>query len=476
MRKSLFERVKKSILFVLVLLMVAGCLPAAPHDVHASTLISKVSVTLERINSYKKNDLLYSQYRLKVTNKGKKAVTTWKIQLNMNQSLKVTEKWDCQTSVSGKKLQVSPVSYNKTIAAGKSEEASFVLYSKSTPKCTSAKITATINKKSRQRTQKTVSINTGKVNLGKTPAQVTKKSKTPVQQYGRLKVSGRYLVSESGKRVALKGISTHGLSWYPQFVSKASFKTMRDEWGVECVRLAMYTASNGGYCTNGDQEALKALIDKGVEAATSLGLYVIIDWHVLHDLNPKKYQKEAEAFFTEMSSRYKNNKNVLYEICNEPNGTTTWKDVKSYAQSILKVIRKNDSKGIVLIGTPHWDQRPDEVLKDPIKGYTNIMYTFHFYSAEHKSVMRARLESALRRGLPIFVSECGPAKPGARYPIDFDAFGQWLKLMKSYSVSYVVWGLSNKNESHSLVEPGCTKTSDYTDDDLTSVGLWFKDL
>lgn len=95
MRKSLFERVKKSILFVLVLLMVAGCLPAAPHDVHASTLISKVSVTLERINSYKKNDLLYSQYRLKVTNKGKKAVTTWKIQLNMNQSLKVTEKWDC---------------------------------------------------------------------------------------------------------------------------------------------------------------------------------------------------------------------------------------------------------------------------------------------------------------------------------------------------------------------------------------------
>ena len=62
MRKTLLERIKKSILYVLVVLMVAGCLPAAaPRQVQASTLISKVSVTLERISARKKNDLLYSQ-------------------------------------------------------------------------------------------------------------------------------------------------------------------------------------------------------------------------------------------------------------------------------------------------------------------------------------------------------------------------------------------------------------------------------
>ena len=47
-------------------------------------------------------------------------------------------------------------------------------------------------------------------------------------------------------------------------------------------------------------------------------MYVIIDWHVLSDQNPNKHKNDAITFFREMAEKYKNQSNVLYEICNEP--------------------------------------------------------------------------------------------------------------------------------------------------------------
>lgn len=44
-------------------------------------------------------------------------------------------------------------------------------------------------------------------------------AQTPLTRYGRLKVSGSQLVNSQGKTVQLKGVSTHGLSWYPQYVN-----------------------------------------------------------------------------------------------------------------------------------------------------------------------------------------------------------------------------------------------------------------
>ena len=162
---------------------------------------------------------------------------------------------------------------------------------------------------------------------------------------GQLSVKGRQLVGKNGKPVQLKGVSTHGINWdvgYP-YVNEASFKTIRDKWGANTIRLAMYTEEYNGYCVTDEENRKKLLdtIDTGVQAATKLGMYVIIDWHVLSDQNPKKHQKEAVAFFKKVSKKYSSYTNVLYEICNEPNGGTTWDDIKSYAKKVLKAIIKN---------------------------------------------------------------------------------------------------------------------------------------
>ena len=176
-----------------------------------------------------------------------------------------------------------------------------------------------------------------------------------------------------------KGVSTHGLAWFPEYVNKDAFQTLRDDWGANVVRLAMYTDENGGYCTDGNREQLKQLVSDGVEYATELGMYVIIDWHILHDQDPTVYQGEAEDFFAEMSAKYAKYDNVIYEICNEPNGGATWDgSVKPYAETIIPIIRKNDKDAIIIVGTPTWSQDVDAAADNPITGQTNIMYAIHF--------------------------------------------------------------------------------------------------
>ena len=106
--------------------------------------------------------------------------------------------------------------------------------------------------------------------VGTLPVENVSAATTPVKKNGRLSVKGTRLVNSQGKAVVLKGVSTHGINWFPQYVNKAAFKTLRDNWGVNCIRLAMYTEEYNGYCSGGNQAELRKLINNGVKYATEL--------------------------------------------------------------------------------------------------------------------------------------------------------------------------------------------------------------
>lgn len=300
--------------------------------------------------------------------------------------------------------------------------------------------------------------------------------KTPVQRYGRLKVSGSQLVDKDNQPVQLKGVSTHGLSWYPQYVNKKAFQTLRDKWGAEVIRLAMYTAEYNGYCTGSAQNKkhLKALIDQAVSYCDELGLYVIIDWHILSDSNPNTYKKQAKSFFQTMAKKYSDHQNVIYEICNEPNGGTSWKQIQSYAKMVIKTIRREDSDAVIIIGTPNWSQDVDTAAASPIKG-SNLMYAFHFYASTHKTDMRKKLQTAVDSGLPVFVSEFGLSEASGSGTVNQKEAELWMDLLDKNRISCVVWNLSNKNETSALISSSCTKTSGWKRSELTDAGTWIYD-
>lgn len=299
------------------------------------------------------------------------------------------------------------------------------------------------------------------------------KSKTPLENHGELYVDGTHLLDCNGNIFQLKGVSTHGLQWYPEYVNYDAFKTMRDEWGINCVRLAMYSDEGDGYCSGGDKEWLKGIVNDGVSYATDLGMYVIIDWHVLGERDPNVHKQDAIAFFDEMSKKYADYDNVLYEICNEPNGGTSWSQVKSYAEEVIPVIKANNPDAIIIIGTPNWSQDVDIAASDPVKGYSNIMYTIHFYAESHRDELRQKVMIALNKGLPIFCTEFGICDASGNGAINISEANKWIDVFDNAGISYCIWNLSNKAESSSLINSNCSSVTGWTYNDLSEEGKWY---
>ena len=75
-------------------------------------------------------------------------------------------------------------------------------------------------------------------------------------QNGALSVKGTQLVDEKGQAVQLRGVSTHGIAWFPDFVNRDAMIQLSNDWGANLFRIALYTDENGGYCTDGDKYKL----------------------------------------------------------------------------------------------------------------------------------------------------------------------------------------------------------------------------
>lgn len=295
-------------------------------------------------------------------------------------------------------------------------------------------------------------------------------------QNGALSVKGTQLVDEKGQAVQLRGISTHGIAWFPDFVNQDAVTQLSEDWGANLFRIAMYTDENGGYCTDGEKEKLKALVTDGVEYAKQADMYVIVDWHILHDSNPLTHKAEALQFFKEMTEKLKGEKHVLYEICNEPNSGCSWEDIKTYANEVIPVIRENAPKAVILVGTPTWSQEIEKPQNDPITGYDNIMYTLHFYAATHKEDLRSKMVNAVEAGTPVFVSEYGLCDASGNGGNDLGQAQSWIDTMDQHGISYAVWSFCNKEETSALIASSCRKTSGFTREDLSESGKWIYDM
>ena len=289
----------------------------------------------------------------------------------------------------------------------------------------------------------------------------------------KLKVlNGR--LTDGEKPVRLFGMSTHGIAWYPEYVCEEVFTALHDEWKTNCIRITVYTDEFRGYCNGGDKENMKSIVEKGVSIAEKLGMYVIVDWHVLSDSDPMKYVSEAEEFFGDLSARFAEKTNVIYEICNEPNGSGTWEKITEYSDRVIPVIRKNSPDALVIVGTPNWSQDIQCALEKPL-AHENVMYSLHFYAATHKHAIRHRLERCVNEGLPVFINEFNLCEASGKGDIDYDETQQWFELIDKLGLSCISWCLSNHGDTCGVLAKDCSKLSHWEDDDLKESGRIIRD-
>ncbi len=461
------------------------------------------------------------QYGIIIENRSDTILNTWKIDAQIPQGCVISDSWNCNVRIENDRVIITPTDYNSRIdPGGKITNIGIIFVSEKemlnfqykvgidemvkitggevqTPSADSnvtesTDITITQIKPSKETTTtrqapltettatqqapSTEIITTQSPSIKETKPTETTQLQTPPQAEHKsvqpLSVNGVRLIDANGHNVQLKGVSTHGIAWFPEYVNKDAFQTLRDKWGVNTVRLALYTAEYNGYCTGGDKAKLMQIIDNGVKYATELDMYVIIDWHILSDGNPNTYKSEAKSFFTEMARKYSSYSNVIYEICNEPNSGVSWNEVKSYADEIISVIRTYDADAIILVGTPTWSQEIDKVVNNPVTNEHNVMYVLHFYAATHKEDLRNRMRNAIASGVPVFISEFSICDASGNGGIDYVSANEWKNLIDAYNISYVGWNLSNKNETSALINSSCKKISGWNLDDLSDTGKW----
>lgn len=287
-----------------------------------------------------------------------------------------------------------------------------------------------------------------------------------VELHGQLSVKGTQLVDKTGQHIMLRGVSYGWHSFWPRFYNQKSVKWLKDDWNVNIVRAAMgIEVGNKGLTYKENPADSKARIKTVVDGAIKENIYVIIDWHS-HNIN----LEEAKAFFGEMSKAYGKYPNIIYEVFNEPD-EESWADIKTYCEAVIKVIRKNDPDNIILIGCPHWDQDINLPAEDPIKGYKNLMYTVHFYAATHKQELRDRTDQAIKKGLPVFISECAGMEATGDGPINSEEWQNWIDWMENRGLSWIIWSVSDKDETCSMLQKSAASTGNWKDSDLKESGI-----
>lgn len=287
-----------------------------------------------------------------------------------------------------------------------------------------------------------------------------------LSSFGALKISGTQLAARTGEKVTLRGMSSHGMQWYPHFATRESIKKTK-EAGANVFRVAMYTSENG-YLTD---PSIKQDVINAADAALSLDMYAIIDWHINHDNDPLENVEKAVRFFDEISLKFKNNPGILYEICNEPNGEkVTWaNNVKPYTQRIIPVIRSNSPEAVILVGNPTWSQDVDICAADPLE-FDNIMYTLHFYAGTHGKELRDKCSKAIHMGAPIFVSEWGTSAADGSGGTFLKESDVWMDFLDSNGLSWCNWSLCDRDESSAALKPDAPV--EWTEENLSESGRY----
>ena len=291
-----------------------------------------------------------------------------------------------------------------------------------------------------------------------------------VHRYGQLRVKNGQLCDQRGNPVQLRGMSSHDLKQFP--FTRNTVSNLANDWHVSVVRAAMYTDSYGSSYIREPQ--VKQNVKLIVEEAIRNDVYVIVDWHILADGNPNLYKEQAKQFFEEMARTYGGSPNVIYEICNEPNGTNvTWQEIKAYAEFIIPAIRAIDPDGVIIVGTGSWCQDVRSAAAAPLN-FPNVLYALHFYAGTHRDELRRNADFALSQNLPIFVSEWGLTDATGKGGLYFDEAQRWVDWMKEHKISWASWSFSNADEGSAALKPTVKMDGPWRDSDLTPSGQWIK--
>jgi lysophospholipase L1-like esterase len=210
-----------------------------------------------------------------------------------------------------------------------------------------------------------------------------------------LTVSGNALVDEAGETVVLRGVNIADPAKLAQQGrwDVGLFEAV-DDWGANAVRLPVHPI---GWRIRGASWYLDR-IDEAVGWANALGLYLIIDWHSIGNLNSGMFQHpmyetsmtETRDFWRRIAFRYGDVPTVaVYELFNEPTnnfigngdgslGRLDWPAWRETLEELTDIVQVYDPASVVLVGGLNWAYDLSGVREMPLRR-DGIAYAVHPY-------------------------------------------------------------------------------------------------
>ncbi|EDY17382.1 glycoside hydrolase family 5 [Chthoniobacter flavus Ellin428] len=226
-----------------------------------------------------------------------------------------------------------------------------------------------------------------------------------------LHVEGKQVLNKDGKPVWLQGMNVVSL----EFLLRGdhllkSIEVGIDDWKANIIRLPVkgdYWLGRSPEQTDGGV-AYRALVDSAITLAANHGAYVLLDLHRFG--SPKQ---DDIDFWKDAGAKYKNHPAVIFDLFNEPHGTTweIWRNggfiaekkkaadedsfltpedkakaAKGYQgvgmQALLNTVREVGAKNVVVVGGLDWSYDLSGIangfaLED--KGGNGIIYASHIY-------------------------------------------------------------------------------------------------
>ena len=291
-----------------------------------------------------------------------------------------------------------------------------------------------------------------------------------------IKVQGNKFVDPQGNTILFRGIAISD----PDKVerqghwNKAHFEKVK-EMGATIVRIPVHPVS---WRERTPEKYLK-LLDEAVDWCTDLGMYVIIDWHTIGNLETEVFQdpmynttkKETYEFWRSISRHFSDNNTVaFYELFNEPTtyygqlGHVSWSDWKKTVENMITIIRAYDKKTIPLVAGFDWAYDLTPLREDPINA-DNIGYVTHPYPNKRKEPWAPKWEEDFGFAAdkyPVVATEFGfDSRTGAIDPNGDNYGNQIIGYLESKGISWMIWvfdpewgGAKIKNWDYELTPGG----------------------
>lgn len=309
---------------------------------------------------------------------------------------------------------------------------------------------------------------------------------------GKLHKNGQQLLDSNNQPIELLGIGTHELLNYSSLHTKESLETLK-YYGVNCIRITAYvgnhtfpyttgvngTTSQLSYGYIAKPEETKAVIEGIVENCKELGLYAIIDWHVLAgDGDANQYSAEMQSFFQYFSSKYASYDNVLYELLNEPHANTA-AEIGSLMKASYDIIHYNVTDPVIITGKA--SDYIDYLHTVCINNNMDVFMSQHFYKTGSSvgETVANEIQTHYDKGYALFCTEWGNADGlGAGTPND-DWAEPVINKLHDLGISQCVWKFTYQNMATAVLKWSPMATNDgykyggFIEKDLSHNGVFY---